>query len=121
MKPAFTPARAALALVALLATAACSSPPKTDTNETPVTQGSAAEPPQGSAAEPTAPAAGACTTDADCRVVADYCTGCDCRVLGKGDPDPTCDGPGVRCVADPCMGKSAVCDAGKCVEGARGK
>lgn len=58
---------------------------------------------------------GSCSSDADCRVFSDYCTGCDCRALSNGDPDPTCDGPGVRCFADPCMGKTAQCVSGQCV------
>ncbi len=56
----------------------------------------------------------ACKVDADCRLVDDYCTGCDCRALSKTDPDPVCAGPGVRCLAQPCMGKTAQCQAGKC-------
>ena len=93
-----------ISFVTLLAAFACSSPSKpadTTGNVTPPTV-------------PTTPAAGACTTDADCRLFADYCTGCDCRVLAKDDKDPTCDGPGVKCFADPCMKKTAVCEAGKC-------
>jgi hypothetical protein len=64
--------------------------------------------------EPVAPKPSACTTDADCRTFSDYCTGCDCRALSTSDSDPVCGGPGVRCFADPCMGKSAVCLAGSC-------
>jgi hypothetical protein len=60
------------------------------------------------------PTTGGCTTDADCRTFSDYCTGCDCRALSSSEPNPTCDGPGVRCFADPCMGKTAACVAGKC-------
>ena len=56
------------------------------------------------------PTTGGCTTDADCRTFADYCTGCDCRALGTSEPDPFCDGPGVRCFADPCLGQTAVCN-----------
>src|SRR5690349_18461589 len=69
--------------------------------------------------EQAASAAGACTTDADCRLFADYCTGCDCRALAKGDKDPTCTGPGVKCIADPCMTKTAVCEAGTCTAKAK--
>ena len=57
-----------------------------------------------------------CTTDADCRLFSDYCTGCDCRSLSTNDPDPTCPGPGVRCFADPCMNKTAVCLNGLCAQ-----
>ncbi len=56
-----------------------------------------------------------CTTNADCRTFDDYCTGCDCRALSTSAPNPTCSGPGVRCFAQPCMGKTATCSAGRCV------
>jgi hypothetical protein len=60
-----------------------------------------------------------CASDADCVLVSDYCTGCDCRALGKGEAAPSCPGPGVRCFSDPCGGKAAVCAAGRCyVKGA---
>jgi hypothetical protein len=64
-----------------------------------------------------APPTTGCTTDADCRLYSDHCTGCDCRALLVTDADPTCSGPGVRCVADPCGGKVAACDVatGRCV------
>lgn len=65
-------------------------------------------------ADPAAPAASSCATDADCRTFADYCTGCDCRALSYSDADPFCSGPGVRCFADPCMGRAAVCINGSC-------
>lgn len=55
-----------------------------------------------------------CATDADCRVYDDYCTGCDCRALSQTEADPLCDGPGVRCFAQPCLNKIAVCVAGTC-------
>jgi hypothetical protein len=60
-----------------------------------------------------APAA-RCASDADCRAFSDYCTGCDCRALARGEPDPKCSGPGVRCFVDPCRGKTAVCKGGTC-------
>lgn len=56
------------------------------------------------------PTTGGCTSDADCRTFSDYCTGCDCRALGTSEPDPFCDGPGVRCFADPCMNQTATCN-----------
>jgi hypothetical protein len=59
-------------------------------------------------------APGSCRTDADCRLFSDYCTGCDCRALPPGAPDPTCPGPGVQCFVNPCMGKIAVCKSGAC-------
>jgi len=55
-----------------------------------------------------------CTTDADCRVEADYCTGCDCLALSSRESVPACSGPGVRCFADPCMSFTAVCVSGSC-------
>ena len=57
---------------------------------------------------------GACTGDADCRVEADYCTGCDCRALATNQSLPPCSGPGVRCLVDPCNGKRARCVNGQC-------
>jgi hypothetical protein len=62
---------------------------------------------------------GGCKQDADCRTFSDYCTGCDCRALGKNEKDPTCGGPGVRCLADPCRDKTAVCKDGKCAVASR--
>jgi hypothetical protein len=56
-----------------------------------------------------------CAADADCRLFDDYCTGCDCRALAQGEPDPVCKGPGVRCIRQPCGDRRAVCDKGKCL------
>jgi hypothetical protein len=58
---------------------------------------------------------GTCMRDADCRVEADYCTGCDCRALATGQRVPACPGPGVRCLVDPCGGKTAACVNGGCI------
>jgi hypothetical protein len=55
-----------------------------------------------------------CTSDADCRVFSDYCTGCDCRTLGINESDPVCSGAGVQCLVDPCLNKAATCQAGRC-------
>jgi hypothetical protein len=63
---------------------------------------------------PALPGNGACTRDADCRVEADYCTGCDCAALATNQSLPPCTGPGVRCLVDPCMGKTARCVNGLC-------
>jgi hypothetical protein len=57
----------------------------------------------------------ACSSDKDCRLVADYCTGCDCRALGSAEPDPVCTGPGVQCFADACLNKTPACVGGRCV------
>jgi hypothetical protein len=59
-------------------------------------------------------AGGACTSDDDCRLEADYCTGCDCRSLAKGETVPKCPGPGVQCLVDPCERLTARCLNGKC-------
>jgi hypothetical protein len=60
-------------------------------------------------------AAHACASDAACRLQADYCTGCDCRVYATGEVPAVCPGPGVRCLADPCRNKKAACQKGHCV------
>jgi len=60
------------------------------------------------------PPKGACKTDADCTLAADYCTSCLCRALGPGETIPPCAGPGVKCFADPCLNKEAGCVSGKC-------
>jgi hypothetical protein len=56
-----------------------------------------------------------CSRDTDCRLVDDYCEGCDCRALSRHDPDPTCSGPGVRCFRQPCADLVAACEQGRCV------
>lgn len=61
------------------------------------------------------PVGGACMTDADCRLEADYCTGCVCSALAKGQSVPACPGPGVRCLRDPCSDKKAACVNNACV------
>lgn len=58
---------------------------------------------------------GACKTNGDCRLFDDYCTGCNCRVLGIGEPDPVCSGKGVQCLVAPCGNAVAVCDQGHCI------
>ena len=58
---------------------------------------------------------GGCRVDGDCRLFDDYCTGCDCRALVKGDPDPVCPRSPMACLVAPCTGKAAACRAGKCV------
>lgn len=61
------------------------------------------------------PAKQSCESNADCRMEADYCTGCDCVALGPGERVRACSGPGVNCLVDPCGRKSALCVRGKCV------
>jgi hypothetical protein len=63
---------------------------------------------------PEAATSDGCSKDADCSLSADYCKGCDCRALGPKESLPACAGPGVRCFADPCMKKVAVCNVGRC-------
>ena len=58
---------------------------------------------------------GYCQVDADCRLVADYCGGCNCRILGPGESLPKCDHP-VACFVDPCLqAEPPVCQDGRCV------
>jgi hypothetical protein len=57
----------------------------------------------------------ACKTAADCRLAADYCTGCECVALSLGQKIKPCSGPGVRCLVDPCGAKTAACENGSCV------
>jgi hypothetical protein len=56
-----------------------------------------------------------CNSDDDCKLEADYCTGCDCRALAAKQSLPTCSGPGVACLIDPCFNKTARCVNGGCV------
>jgi hypothetical protein len=56
-----------------------------------------------------------CSTQADCRLESDYCTGCDCVALSTGESVKPCPGPGVRCLVDPCASKSVACESGSCV------
>jgi hypothetical protein len=56
-----------------------------------------------------------CTTNADCIVTADNCTMCTCRALAKSASLPKCSGPGVQCLVDPCMNKTAACVNANCV------
>jgi len=57
---------------------------------------------------------GSCTQDTDCRLFDDYCTGCDCRALSTSQKDPVCNGPGVKCFAEPCLNHTAACVQGTC-------
>ncbi len=62
--------------------------------------------------ETSAPA-GACRTDADCRLESNYCGGCQCAALGPKQKGSVCGNP-VACFADPCQGLQAVCASGTC-------
>ena len=55
-----------------------------------------------------------CSTDADCRLVDDYCGGCACDALTLWQSDPSCVST-VRCFREPCGGLTAHCVAGACV------
>ncbi|SRR5258706_11640748 len=61
------------------------------------------------------PAAGECTTDADCHLEDNYCGGCNCLALANGEAAPTCTNP-VQCFAAPCAVTSGVaaCVNGQC-------
>jgi hypothetical protein len=60
------------------------------------------------------PAGAACTTAADCHLVSDYCGGCNCLALGKGEKQPQCATETVQCLLDPCQLKTAACTGGHC-------
>jgi hypothetical protein len=62
----------------------------------------------------TKPPATQCKADADCRTYSDYCEGCNCRVLAKGEDAPKCATKPVNCIADPCMRQRASCVKGRC-------
>ena len=62
-----------------------------------------------------------CKSDADCRLVDNYCDGCACDALLNSAPDPVCGGTTVACFAQPCAGKVAKCDRGTCVSSTSGK
>lgn len=56
-----------------------------------------------------------CATDADCRLEADYCGGCNCRALAEDESVPECKGDTVACFVSPCLGQVAKCVSGSCV------
>jgi hypothetical protein len=66
-------------------------------------------------AHPTADGGATCAHASDCRVLSDFCGGCNCLALGTSDPNPTCPTPPVSCLRDPCDGLAAACDNGHCV------
>ena len=63
------------------------------------------------------PKAVACQVDADCVTHSNYCGGCRCDALPKGDEPDKCPGKLVSCVMDPCRGRAALCKGGRCVAG----
>ncbi|MDX2022992.1 MAG: hypothetical protein SF187_22345 [Deltaproteobacteria bacterium] len=58
--------------------------------------------------------AGECQTDADCKLVDNYCDGCGCLAVSSTDKVPVCSDP-VACIVAPCQGKAAVCAKGQCM------
>ena len=56
-----------------------------------------------------------CKEDAECRSSAHYCGGCTCMALAEEQPAPQCiGGDEVKCLIDPCRGKTSFCDRGHC-------
>ena len=100
---------AASLLTSLAATTACPAPkePLPSVGTTP--QGS------GSAASSKGDNVFRCKDDAECRSSAYYCGGCNCLALAEQEPVPQCiSGDEVKCLIDPCRGKSSFCNAGHC-------
>jgi hypothetical protein len=66
------------------------------------------------------PPAAECVADADCKAVANYCGGCNCEAIGKGDVPTTCQPEKqVQCFAEGCINQAAFCKAGQCVLGSK--
>lgn len=61
----------------------------------------------------TEPEVDECSSDADCRIAANYCGGCHCEALAPGEEAAPCKDP-VACLLDPCHFLVAVCDDGTC-------
>ena len=55
-----------------------------------------------------------CNADADCKLVDDYCGGCNCLALASWATPPTCTDP-VNCFVEPCMRKTVSCVSNHCV------
>lgn len=56
-----------------------------------------------------------CHAHTDCRVVADYCAGCDCLALHQQESLAACQREPVTCLVNPCEQEVARCVHGKCV------
>ncbi|HEX4338590.1 MAG TPA: hypothetical protein VH062_21945 [Polyangiaceae bacterium] len=56
-----------------------------------------------------------CSTTADCHLLSDYCGGCNCLALGKGQKAPVCASTPVSCLLDPCSMKTVACVNNRCV------
>lgn len=64
------------------------------------------------------PIPGGCASNADCTLYDQYCPSnpCACEVLGHNQRPATCSASTmVQCFRQPCQGKTAVCQAGRCV------
>lgn len=55
-----------------------------------------------------------CSTDADCRLVPDYCAECACVSLPGQQKMPECQGVEVTCILNPCADHVAMCVNGRC-------
>jgi hypothetical protein len=60
------------------------------------------------------PIGAACTADADCRIVPDYCAECACVALGAQQQQAECFGEQISCVLNPCAEHVAMCVNGHC-------
>lgn len=65
-------------------------------------------------APPAAEVEAECRSAPDCRLHSDYCGGCSCLALASDAPEPECQRP-VQCLIDPCQGRRAACESGRCV------
>jgi len=55
-----------------------------------------------------------CRRDEDCKLLSDYCDGCNCRAVRTNQQLPHCSGRTVQCFADPCLQKKAACVNKRC-------
>lgn len=55
-----------------------------------------------------------CNADADCKLVDNYCGGCECLALATWATPPSCTDP-FACLVQPCGGKSVACVNNQCV------
>ncbi len=55
-----------------------------------------------------------CNVAADCKLVDNYCGGCECLPLATWATPPSCTDP-VSCFAQPCGGKTVACESNHCV------
>jgi len=55
-----------------------------------------------------------CNSAADCKLVDDYCGGCNCLPLATWASPPSCTDP-TTCFMQPCAGKTVACESNHCV------